>query len=627
VRRTRRAAFACTALAILAATTALGNGPTQARAPLIGRRLDAYLRPLAAAREFNGTILVAAHGRVLLDRGYGWADRTHRRANGPDTRFRLAGLLLFNTVAAYQLRDAGRVALDDSVCRFVAPCPASWRPVTVQSLLDGRSGLPDAWPLARRARKASLAAAVAWLTRRPLRGPPRRGVDTSPVAQLVLAHVVERASGSEWAAYVQRNVWRPAGMTHTGVTASVPGQRRAVGYLLPRLERGRDVEFTRPDPVHGVWSTAGDVYRFLRALYGNRLLKAETREELFPSSDDYVAGLHGYDRVQSMVRDGWYELLAHHGRDGIDVVMLMNGRKGQYRFYEIELELARIAHAAAGTPVGPKPLPPEPVLVFTGTLGVVTLASDDGSHRTGLTAPYAGQAFDPLWSPAGDRVLFTRCHGEACAVYVVRADGVGERRLTAGTGVLWLDAGHVLVRGASRAWRVDVASGAKRPAARVFAGISSRAALSPDGTKLLYLSRPYGVSARDLARGRGARARNRLLIADVASGASRPLRGESGFYLITANAWSPDGSSIAFVRRPRLGSFRGELFVASADGTMLSRVASNGGNGVSWSPDGSRLVFNVGIGCQIRILDLTSATTTTLPGEGCQPSWRPGKPG
>ena len=49
-------------------------------------------------------------------------------------------------------------------------------------------------------------------------------------------------------------------------------------YLLPKLEPGHDVEFTTPDVVHGVWSTAGDIYRFLHSLYTDRLLKHETRE-------------------------------------------------------------------------------------------------------------------------------------------------------------------------------------------------------------------------------------------------------------------------------------------------------------------------------------------------------------
>src|SRR5207244_482158 len=149
--------------------------------------------------------------------------------------------------------------------------------------------------------------------------------------------------------------------------------------------------------------------------------------------------LHGYDRRQSVVRDGWFEMVAHHGRDGIDVVMLMNGRKAQYRFYEIELELARLARGSSPVANRPRPLPPGPVLLFTDNVGAVTLSSEDGTHRVRLTGSYEEEALWPEWSPHGDKVMFTRCRGDTCSVYVVRANGIDEHRISDGIGILWLD--------------------------------------------------------------------------------------------------------------------------------------------------------------------------------------------
>jgi len=52
-------------------------------------------------------------------------------------------------------------------------------------------------------------------------------------------------------------------------------------------------------------------------------------------------------------------------------------------------------------------------------------------------------------------------------------------------------------------------------------------------------------------------------------------------------AWSPDGRSLAFFRDHR-------LVVARVDGSESHEVAEGGGFVVSWSPDGTRLVFSIG---------------------------------
>ena len=51
--------------------------PTSA---VVRSRVDDYVRPLVAMRDFSGTVLVVRRGRVLLSRGYGFADLvTHVR--------------------------------------------------------------------------------------------------------------------------------------------------------------------------------------------------------------------------------------------------------------------------------------------------------------------------------------------------------------------------------------------------------------------------------------------------------------------------------------------------------------------------------------------------------------------
>ena len=71
--------------------------PTAAGRPAAGTAaIEEYLAGLASAGRFSGTVLVARDGRVLLNAGYGLADRAARVRNGPQTIFQV-GYLLYET--------------------------------------------------------------------------------------------------------------------------------------------------------------------------------------------------------------------------------------------------------------------------------------------------------------------------------------------------------------------------------------------------------------------------------------------------------------------------------------------------------------------------------------------------
>jgi len=123
------------------------------------------------------------------------------------------------------------------------------------------------------------------------------------------------------------------------------------------------------------------------------------------------------------------------------------------------------------------------------------------------------------------------------------------------------------------------------------------AALSPDGSKLLYV-------------GEGV-----LLVSDSQGAGSRPAwsspSGEA-----TAAAWSPDGTRIAFaITAPVPGSpDRSRILTVKADGTGLTRVTTAVNvHAITWSPDGSRLAFLQNQG-DIWVVDATHGPVSSLFG-------------
>lgn len=297
-----KAALVC----MLACTSAAASSP----AP----QLDRYLTAAAARLDVNGTVLVAKDGKIVLRKGYGWANAARREPSSPSTRYRISSLTSrFSRIALGQLERRGLVDGGKSVCAYVAHCPAAWRPITVDLLLDGRSGLPLIPP---RAPTRSLDGWIDWLRARPLRFVPGHGRDRTESRLLLEAKLVERAGAMPWIRYVTQNILRPAHMIDTELDR--PGLRgRATPYFrTKRRTLGAPAAFpplVRPDVLYGLVSTVDDIYRLERALEDGTLLGE-------PVDERWLELGHG-PRGTS---DGWYTAFTHYPDDHLTVLVFNN---------------------------------------------------------------------------------------------------------------------------------------------------------------------------------------------------------------------------------------------------------------------------------------------------------------
>lgn len=89
-------------------------------------RMDQIIRAAADKDEFAGAVLVARGDQVLLDRGYGLANREWGAPNAGDTRFRLASVSKqFTAAAVLLLSEEGRIDLDAPVKTWLPDAPAA----------------------------------------------------------------------------------------------------------------------------------------------------------------------------------------------------------------------------------------------------------------------------------------------------------------------------------------------------------------------------------------------------------------------------------------------------------------------------------------------------------------------
>ncbi len=200
---------------------------------------------LAARAGFGGVVLAQRAGRTLLQQGYGQMDPTRGSGSSPaptlDTVFDIGSMPIdFTRAAVLGLAQAGRLRLHDPVGRYFPAAPADKAAITLDQLMDGRSGLPNFHHHSSDTDKD-----LSWIDRdtalqrifaQPLLFAPGSGQSHSHSAFGLLAAVIEQVTGQRYGDHLRTHLFGPAGMARTGFygqTLGLPDSAFAVGIGRP----------------------------------------------------------------------------------------------------------------------------------------------------------------------------------------------------------------------------------------------------------------------------------------------------------------------------------------------------------------------------------------------------------
>ncbi|HTF88768.1 MAG TPA: serine hydrolase domain-containing protein [Planctomycetota bacterium] len=247
-------------------------------------------------RGFSGSVLIARKGEVLISGGYGFADFAANRPNDANTLFEIASITKsFTATAVVKLAQQGALGLDDSIADRLPGVPAHSRKITLRHLLSHTSGIPRSQGAGRG--EDLQQAVIAYLGAGPTSTPGSK-YEYWNGGYALLAGVIERASGGSYTAYLERELFAPAGMNDTGFTgdADLGTDRDAVGSAYQGEDR-RALEHPYSSygyqyrGMGGIVTSVADLLKWDRVLADGQLLDADHRKELFePIQDGYALG-------------------------------------------------------------------------------------------------------------------------------------------------------------------------------------------------------------------------------------------------------------------------------------------------------------------------------------------------
>lgn len=275
----------------------------------VAAKLDSTMR-VAERAGFSGVVRVERDGKVVLDRGYGYANRAARIPFTRETVVQIGSNTKdFTAVAILQLQGAGKLSMSDTLGKYFPSAPADKRGITIRQLMNHRAGFPLG--IGGDFEMFSRSVLVDSALHTKLLFPPGSRESYSNTGFSLLAAIIEQVTGKTYDVHVRDAIIAPLGLRRTGfLLPKFQMKELAHGYQPKGADAG--TMLAKPHAADGPYwnlrgnggmlSTTGDMSAFYKALFGgDKLLTRAARGDRFPP--DEPVGLAGSDGVNFFLYD------------------------------------------------------------------------------------------------------------------------------------------------------------------------------------------------------------------------------------------------------------------------------------------------------------------------------------
>ncbi|AIL44566.1 serine hydrolase domain-containing protein [Elizabethkingia anophelis] len=267
------------------------------------KKLDSLFTSLYAAKEFNGNVLVAEKGKVIYEKSFGLANEKTQQKLDKNTVFELASVSKqFTAMGIVQLEKEGKLSYNDPLTKYF-PELSFYKPITIDNLLHHTSGLPDYmslfdknWDKKKFATNKDVVEMLAKYKPERLFVPGDK-YEYSNTGYALLGLIIEKVSKQSYGDYLNKKIFKPLGMANTRVYRSRYKPEKisnyALGYVVDSLgnkklldDLGKEYYTYYLDGIVGdgmVNSTTGDLLKWDRALYGDKLVNQKDKDLIFSS--------------------------------------------------------------------------------------------------------------------------------------------------------------------------------------------------------------------------------------------------------------------------------------------------------------------------------------------------------
>ncbi len=307
-------------------------------------------KAITSGQGSGATIAIMDQGKIVYSEGIGAANRSTNRPVDRNTRFNIgSSSKMFAAVAVLLLVDDGKVALDESVVKYIPEFRMKderYKKITVRMLFNHSSGLPGSsfyfgFKPDTHAHKILLDT----LKGAHLKHDPGAMSIYCNDGFTLAEMIVERMTGKKYIDFLTERVFIPLEMKNSSASVGEISEANVAEYYDPKTGRKYPRQAVHVLGAGGLASTAEDLCRFgdSFSFKGKRILSdASLREILKAQPTPFSNKLR--DR-QLFSQFGWeYSSLPDYEKKGIQVL----GKGGNTQFYNANLQIIPAERIAIG---------------------------------------------------------------------------------------------------------------------------------------------------------------------------------------------------------------------------------------------------------------------------------------
>ncbi len=230
----------------------------------------------------GGAVVVVRDGAIVYEKGFGMRNIAASEPVDADTQFEIGSVTKqFTAAAILQLKERGKLRLDDSLAKYVPLFPHAHE-ITLRQLLNQVSGLPNYTDvnhfISIAKQPGSFEKIEGLIAGLPLHFKPGTKWEYSNTNYVALGRVIEVVSHQTYASYIRTHIFQPVGMTHSAMIADEPG---LTDFATPYWRGAKNSETLSPaQPLYDEWaggagaivSTVGDLARWDLALQAGKIV-------------------------------------------------------------------------------------------------------------------------------------------------------------------------------------------------------------------------------------------------------------------------------------------------------------------------------------------------------------------
>lgn len=257
------------------------------------KKLDELLTAYTNLGRFNGSALIAQHGNILLQKGYGIKNADNKSLNDANTQFQIASVTKqFTSTVILKLVELNKMSLKDKLSKYYNGFPFG-DSITIENLLTHTSGLRNFTEEDTSINETDEQRMVPYLKTLKPDFAPGTNWHYSNSGYVMLGYIIQKVSGMSYWQAVRKYIFQPLQMNNSGFDfIHLISIEKAVGYnvLNDTLKQQSPItDSTVPFGAGSIYSTVEDMYKWHLGLQDYKIVDKELMDKAYTA-----CALHNY---------------------------------------------------------------------------------------------------------------------------------------------------------------------------------------------------------------------------------------------------------------------------------------------------------------------------------------------